>query len=81
MLTLHKVNLRNVFKGNIFLSNMWKNEKKDQKPKSSKSFYKRVAVFGKKQIPVSSDCCHKTHAGRYNHMELNELYDIILLVL
>lgn len=92
MLTLHKVNFRTAFKETSFCAVCGKKEKalhnhhikplkwkKNPQQKGYKGFDKVVAALGRKQIPVCSECHHKIHAGKYNGMELNELYDIRLV--
>jgi len=92
MLTLHKVNFRTAFKETSFCAICGKKEKslhshhikplkwkKNQKIKGYKGFDKIVAALGRKQIPVCAKCHQKIHAGKYNNIELNELYDIRLV--
>lgn len=91
MLSLHKVNFRTAFKETSFCAVCGKKEKslhshhikhlkrKKDQSKTYKGFDKIVAALGRKQIPVCSDCHHKIHAGKYDGMELNELYDIRLV--
>jgi retron-type reverse transcriptase len=92
MLTLHKVNFRTAFKETSFCAICGKKEKSlhshhirplkwknDPKSKAYRGFDKAIAALGRKQIPVCSDCHHKIHAGKYNDMELNEIYDVRLV--
>lgn len=91
MLTLHKVNFRTAFRETSFCAVCGKKEKslhshhikhlkwRKNQPETYKGFDKIVAALGRKQIPVCSECHHKIHAGKYDGMELNELYDIRLV--
>lgn len=92
MLTLHKVNFRTAFKETSFCAICGKKEKslhshhirplkwkKDPQSKAYRGFDKIIAALGRKQIPVCSYCHHQIHAGKYDGMELNELYDIRLV--
>lgn len=91
MLTLHKVNFRTAFKETSFCAVCGKKEKslhshhikplkwKKNQSRTYKGFDKVIAALGRKQIPVCSECHHKIHAGKYDGMELNELYDIRLV--
>lgn len=92
MLTLHKVNFRTAFKETSFCAICGKKEKSlhnhhikplkwrnDPKTKAYRGFDKVIAALGRKQIPVCSQCHQKIHAGKYDGMELNEIYDIRLV--
>jgi retron-type reverse transcriptase len=92
MLTLHKVNLRTAFKETSLCAVCGKKEKtlhnhhikhlkwkKNPNIKGYKGFDKIVAALGRKQIPVCIDCHQKIHAGKYNGMALNEIYDVRLV--
>lgn len=92
MLTLHKVNFRTAFKETSFCAICGKKEKSlhshhirplkwknDPKSKAYRGFDKIIAALGRKQIPVCSNCHHKIHSGKYDGMELSELYDIRLV--
>jgi hypothetical protein len=90
MLALHKVNFRTAFKETFFCAVCGKKEKSlhnhhikalqwKKNEKGYKGFDKVVAALGRKQIPVCSNCHHKIHAGKYDGMDLNELYDIRLI--
>lgn len=92
MITLHKVNFRTAFKETSFCAVCGKKEKtlhnhhikhlkwkKNPNIKGYKGFDKIVAALGRKQIPVCKDCHQKIHAGKYNGMALNEIYDVRLV--
>lgn len=92
ILTLHKVNFRTAFKETSFCAVCGKKEKnlhnhhikhlkwkKNPNIKGYKGFDKIVAALGRKQMPVCRDCHQKIHAGKYNGIALNEIYDVRLV--
>lgn len=92
MLALHKVNFRTALKETSFCEICGKQEKslhnhhikhlkwkKNPNIKGYKGFDKIVAALGRKQIPVCRDCHQKIHAGKYDGMALNEIYDVRLV--
>jgi len=88
-LTLNKVNFRTKFKSETMcavcncpsyaLHHIRPLKHKGGRYKGFKGFDKIVAALGRKQIPVCKVCHNNIHAGRYDGLSLDDLYDIRLV--
>lgn len=88
-LTLNKVNFRTRFKSETMcavcnspsyaLHHIRPLKHKGGRFVGHKGFDKLVAALGRKQIPVCFTCHNNIHAGKYDGLSLDDLYDIRLV--